>query len=556
MADEYTFASSLSNQETEFQFSERQFVYINDQNNGAYPSAQINFDLTSFANSGKFIDWKQSFLTIPLVLNVNATAGAFSTANAENNFAASLKNSVFQLISSMSVELTNNQIVNLTSFSNLDINYKILNRLSQDEVENLAPSILFSKDSAESITHTSTFSAQGLGECNNTIAQTLFSPTGGWGTTSYLQNKGRADRMKYTSFDAATNNKFTTNTLAGTVGKNFCSVTTSNITYYILATLPMRFLHDVFDKLPLMRGAYYRLILNLNAQSQAICDLSGSAYNTVSVTSPNNVLPFMLSPIGVGSGFVSATATQITASLGIAKSLVPSGTFSHPTMNQCRIYAACYTMSPLYEEKYLSMVPTKTVRYNDILSFQQLAVGPGSNVNWLVTNGVSRMRSLVVYPFISSVVNGSNPLIGATTFTAGKTAGSPLNSPFSSAPGTCAPFHNFSNFNVLLSGSALYQSNFQYKFETFLQENRASLGLNGGLSTGLSSGLIGQSDFENGYGFAYVDLSRKISPASDDVSRSVQLVFTNNSSYQVDYICIINYEREITVSTSTGSLVI
>ena len=558
MADEYTFASSLADQDTDFQFDTRQFVYIADQNNGSYPNSQVTFDLAGLSNSGKFVDWKQSFLTIPLVLNVNATAGAFAAASAENNFAASLKNSVFQLISSMSVQLTNNDIVNLTNFSNLDINYKILNRLSTDEVENLAPSILFSKDSAESITHISAASAQGLGECNNTIAQTLFSPTGGWGTTSYLQNKGRADRMKYTSFDAS-NNKFTTNSLAGTVGKNFCSVTTTNITYYITATLPMRFLHDVFDKLPLMRGAYYRLLLNLNAQSQVVCDLAstGTTYSTVSVTSPNNQLPFMLSPLGAGSGFVAAgTATQITASLGIAKSLVPSGTFSHPTINQCRVYACCYTMSPIYEEKYLSMVPTKTVRYNDILSFQQLAVGAGSNVNWLVTNGVSRMRSLVVYPFISSIVNGSNPLLNQTTFTAGKAAGSPLNSPFSSAPATCAPFHNFSNFNVLLSGSALYQSNFQYKFETFLQENRASLGLNGGLSTGLSSGLIGQSDFENGYGFAYVDLSRKISQASDDVSRSVQLVFTNNSSYQVDYICIINYEREITVSTSTGSLVI
>jgi len=179
MADEYTFASSLANQETEFQFSERQFVYIPDQNNGSYPSAQLTFELAGLSNSGKFIDWKQSFLTIPLVLNVNATAGAFEAASAENNFAASLKNSVFQLINSMSVEHTNNQIVNLTSFSNLDINYKILNRLSQDEVENLAPSILFSKDSAESITHTNAASAQGLGESNNTIAQTLFSPTGG-----------------------------------------------------------------------------------------------------------------------------------------------------------------------------------------------------------------------------------------------------------------------------------------------------------------------------------------------------------------------------------------
>ena len=80
--------------------------------------------------------------------------------------------------------------------------------------------------------------------------------------------------------------------------------------------------------------------------------------------------------------------------------------------------------------------------------------------------------------------------------------------------------------------------------------------LNGGLTLGVSSGCIGQSDFENAYGFAYIDLSRKISPASDDVSRSIQAVFTNNSLANIDYIAIVSYEREITISTSTGSLVI
>ena len=155
MADEYDFASSLAPQGTDFQFDSRQFVYIPDQNNGSYPNSQVTFDLAGLSNSGKWISWKDSNLVIPLVLNVNCSAGTFSGATAENNFCASLKNSVFQLISSMSVELTNNSIVNLTNFSNLDINYRLLNRISSEEMENLAPSILFSKDSAESITSVS-----------------------------------------------------------------------------------------------------------------------------------------------------------------------------------------------------------------------------------------------------------------------------------------------------------------------------------------------------------------------------------------------------------------
>ena len=69
----------------------------------------------------------------------------------------------------------------------------------------------------------------------------------------------------------------------------------------------------------------------------------------------------------------------------------------------------------------------------------------------------------------------------------------------------------------------------------------------------MSSGLIGQSDFESGYGFCYIDLSRKISQASDDISRSIQAVFTNNSGVACDYYAVIGYEREI-VARAQGVL--
>ena len=561
MSDEYIYASSLAPQETDFEFSSRQIVYIPDQNNGSYPNSQVIFDAASVSNSGKMISWSESFLAVPLVLNVNASVGGFAGATVENVFAASLKNGVHQLINSISVELTNNQIVNLTSFSNLDINYKILNRISSEELMNLAPSINFAKDSTESIGYSGAASLQGIGEYNNTIKQSLFATTAGWGTSSYTQNAGRAQRMLRTSFDPVSTNaaNFTSTNNCNTSGKDYCVQTASNITYYIMATIPLRFMHDIFSKLPLMRGAYIRLILNLNAQSQCVLTLgsTGTTYsNVVSVSSPNGVLPFMLSPLQTTNGFVAAgTCTQVTSSLGIGKSVVPT-TFSHPSFTQCRLYCFCYEFSPLIESRYFSAVPTKTIKYNDILSFQVLNVAPGASFNSLLSNGVSRLRSLKVFPFLSASMNGSATVAGQSTYTAGIGPLSTLNSPFSSAPGTCCPFARITNYNVLLSQQAIYQSNYQYGWETFLQEIRESEGINGGLSLGMSSGIISQTDWESGYGVLFTDLSRKISQASDDVSRSLQITGTNSSQVSLDLYAIVEYEREITISTSTGSLVI
>ena len=95
-----------------------------------------------------------------------------------------------------------------------------------------------------------------------------------------------------------------------------------------------------------------------------------------------------------------------------------------------------------------------------------------------------------------------------------------------------------------------------YGYEQFLQEVRGSNSLNGGIPLALSSGLLSQNDWENGYRFCYVDLSRRISQANDDVSGSIQVSFTNASAYTSDYFYIIAYEKQIVISTSTGALII
>jgi hypothetical protein len=564
--DETTFQHSLDPQQTEFEFSNRQFAWLPDSNNSSYANGQIVFDCASLANSGKFIDWSQSYLTIPLVLDVNLSAA--TTASVENVFAASLKNGYHQLINSLSVEITNNSVVNLCNFSNIKINYDLLSTCSREDELNFLPSLNFVKDTAESLIYRKDATSAGYGETNNIIAQTVFNPTSGWGKTAFTQNQGRLQRMVNTSFDPSTTlnaltSNYTSQTATTLAVKNYATQNTTDMVYYILATIPLKVIHDIFKKLPLTKGMYARIIVNTNSNCSAT--LASNAAGTVFVnhtsSTQNGVLPFMISPVSAagtgGTGFAvsAAGATTITATMAIAK----VSTFSH-AITQARIYACLYEMSPIYEEKYFQMVPTKKILYNDILQFFSQGISPGGQVNQILTNGISRPRALLGVPFLSAQTNGTND-IRTNTFTAGTnitgtSVFSTMSSAFTSSPATCCPYHTCSNFNVLVSGVALYQSNYQYKFEHWLQEVRGSNALNGGLSLAMSSGLLSQTDYENGYGFIYVDLSRKTGQASDDISRSIQVQLTNTSSCYVDYVWFIIYEREITISTSTGALVI
>ena len=319
MADKFIYGNSEATQETDFDFTSRQFAWVGDSNGGSYNS-QVVFDLSPLSNSGKWVDWTQTNLCIPLVLNLNAVGGTF-TNTPENVFAASLKG-LQHLVNSMSVEITNNQVINLCNYLNHDINFRILSTSSKDTEKNFFPSMNMSKDTAESITMAQTgalavpYYPKGFGEINNVISALPFNPTNGWTGLTAAQNAGRLQRMLSTSFDPTLGNANVINTSAftnqlhcTTVYKNTCIQTpalnpaqSTNITYNILATIPLRMLHDIFRKLPLAKGVYMRLVLNLNCNSSVSVGITAGANPSYNITnysssSPNNVIPFMLSPL-------------------------------------------------------------------------------------------------------------------------------------------------------------------------------------------------------------------------------------------------------------------
>ena len=139
---------------------------------------------------------------------------------------------------------------------------------------------------------------------------------------------------------------------------------------------------------------YIRLILSFNTQCQSVITIAASSYFTYTTTSLNNVFPCMMSQIDTIYGFTHNWATSFTLSLSIAKSY-SSGTYAHPVQSWYRFYARVCEM---YEEMYLSAIPSKQILYNNILSFQTISVPSSGSVSQILTNGFSRPRYSLICP--------------------------------------------------------------------------------------------------------------------------------------------------------------
>jgi hypothetical protein len=432
------------------------------------------------------------------------------------------------------------------------MNFKNLTEMSLDDQNNYGRTVGFQKDDVLGTTYNATPSPQGLGTCNNTIKASTFNPALGYGKSDFNQNRGRLERMKTSSYDPTQTGESLQNLALS--GKSYCQSDGLSsgkiINYFSIAHIPLAFLSDFFAKFPLCKGMYLKIILNLttNSSSTMTIDAAGNFTSVVS-SSQNGQVPFMISPIGNSNGLNIGSATPVTKmelSIGVARNAINSSgvTYNHPALSAIRAYCCLYDMTPQAEQMYLSKQSTKRILYDDFLSFQVLDIGVGANFNQILTNAISRGRKIIIVPQISASFNNAG--LG------GKIA--PANSPFSTCPCTTSD-SEISNFNVLVSGSNLYQSNLSYSYEQFVQELRKTSSINGGLSTGMSSGLIDQLDFESGYRFLVADISHSVSQASDNVSKSLQIIGTNSSRYPIDLLVFVSFQREVEISLESGSLI-
>ena len=103
----------------------------------------------------------------------------------------------------------------------------------------------------------------------------------------------------------------------------------------------------------------------------------------------------------------------------------------------------------------------------------------------------------------------------------------------------------------MISGVNLFIQQFQYGFEDFYEQVVSVNQLNGSLTTGLGSGLIGYKEWQYLYRY-YVGNASRIIPSEEGMARSVQVQCQNLCSQSIDLMVFVEYEKSITVNMATG----
>jgi hypothetical protein len=560
MADQLLYEVSNSTELSGEPFIRKENVYIIDQNNGSYSNNQILLDCAAVSNAGKWADFQNAVVQVPLIHTLSSTVD-FAAVGVNTDFSQGLKNGFHNIVSSLNVEYNNSSVVQISNYTNMFISFKLHTTLSENDITTIGSQIGYFKDSSQSWQYQAAASVSGSGSCNNrqSASSTAAFNVAYSGTAG---NVGFSQRQLQTTFNAGQtgvqnilgaaaawlpiSNTFGRPTMRksadGAGGRYMQS-------WCILATLRLKDLSDFFAQMPLVRNAYMKIYINLNqsvvswtsAGVGGVITLTNNTASSISVFG-GNTNPLMIASAAAGCGNATLPAGAYVSSVGVLNSLdtnLTSTDFSkNPMMSSCRLYIDLYTMNPLKEEQYL-LNRTKTIKYRDFFQFQLL--NQSLSINALISNGISNLKQIVVVPTIASTVNG---VAGGAVF-------SPNASPFTSEPATCSPLQYFSSLNFQISGVNIFTNNEVYGFEAFQNELYGVGSVNGGLTDGLSSGLISQTDFYNNYGYIVADVSRRL-PEEDKTPKSVQLSMTISTALAMDLFVFCVFEKEIVIDTYSG----
>lgn len=568
MSDKEIFESSVETSVDDRQdFVKKEWVYCIDQQNGNYNSSQCSIDLSSLSNSGKFVGLKESFLDIPTLLWFRSTSTMGNIQAASLPMLMSLKNGGMQLVHSMSVEWNGQTLTQLSPYLNALSHFKALTSWSDLDVKKHGSGLYFVPDDTASMTlgNISTNAGTGNGLLNNINSAGSSSSIPDLSSGGYYHqpvNRGFYARCTKSGFDPAStttkNFPLTTSaanlkTLCDTIGKDYYfenggSDAASIKVWNLLVRIRMRDICDAFEQMPLVKNPYIKLVINFNtAVVASTMDISSSAINyhkqiSAGTSITNGSVPFLVSSCsqaasnysqGKKLGAVALTngaTNSYTLNFGCAigtttvNSTVLKNTFNGGAV---RLYAPLYTFTKESESAYIQR-PIKSLEYEDFYTYQVTNIASGTSFNNLVSNGISRLKYVLVMPFLSSTVTDQGGF-------------APYQSMFDTAPATTSPIP-LTQFQVQVGGTNLFMTNQMYDWENFTAELSSLNALNGGLVKGCTSGLIDQNSFQCGHRFYIANCQRRV-PAEDNVPRAVSIQGVNPTGYTIDLLVFCVYTK-------------
>lgn len=379
----------------------------------------------------------------------------------------------------------------------------------------------------------------------------------------------------------------------------------------VVATIYLKHLHSFFNMCPLLKGAFMKLTLNLNNTTSTVRVIRTATKDSLVVDSVSNAIggvnPGMVTAGGVNTvtcgiftstidpaelatvsypsggqslfssvnipGGTASDALEFKYNISVGQQCLDqsivsgvAGLQSSPLAKSIYLYVPAYTFNPVFEQAYLSS-PVKEIKYTDIYQYQVLDVAGGNQqqFNNLITNGIANIKSILILPYYSATRSGdaspnfgtaASPLSVLVSSTTGLPRGMPVyQSPFDPAGcGATSPLALITNFNVQVSGQNAIYNLQKYAFEQFNHQLYGQNAVNGGLTDGITSGLVDRLGFDMEYCYYYVDLSRML-PVEQSVPKSIQIIGTVASQKAMDLFCFIEYGTSISIDVLSGSRV-
>ena len=229
------------------------------------------------------MNYREAYLAVPLLLTAscnNDPLWGSTTPQFSADYAFGLKNNYASVIHSISVDLQGSTVVQTTPFLNLVKNFRLLTTFSYQDLLTLGPSTGFYPDNSVSFEQDTAAARSGLGTCNN---RNLFvAPVvSGVLNSQESHNRGFYERQRCWNYDPDGSSG---DNLSGSVAfSSLADLNRCNVMYKsyinrktagasgtniwqasISAIIFLRHIHPLYDKLPLCKGLYQKLTLNLN----------------------------------------------------------------------------------------------------------------------------------------------------------------------------------------------------------------------------------------------------------------------------------------------------
>lgn len=557
-ADSVVFDMASMSEGTPQIFVKKDWLSILDNQNGSYVGNQCVIDTSQLANSNKYMNYREAYLTVPMYLTLTGSALLAGATGTAADYTLGLKNWYGSIVHSLTLDMNGTTIIQQTPFCGLWNSFKLMTSMSYGDILTEGSTIGFYPDNAKSVGFLAAIGSSGVGTVNNQNLGAFPVVNGAFNSLDNY-NDGFVKRQQAWNFQpagfsitgttGALWNTFISTTSLTTLWKSYISNATSQaFQASITGIIYLKHLHSFFDKVPLMKGTFLRLTLNLNQSSVTFSTATAAGqYDSCVVSSPlGGVSPIMLASGVTSNGGQSALIIgNYIASIAVGNRVLNSSQISAtnvaatgPLGNSVILNVPAYTFNPVFESSYLSS-PIKKIVYTDIYQYIVNNIASSGTFNNLITNGIANIKSVLCLPFYTTAANTI----------------SPLQSPFDPAGGgPTSPLCLLTQFNVQISGQNAIYNTQRYSYEQFANQLYGTNAVNGGMVDGMSSGLIDQTAFEMEYNYYYVNVGRML-PVEEAVPKSVSILGQNRSERPIDIFVFVEYGVEVSVDVLTGARV-